>query len=96
MPHTEHYLLGKIIRTHGVKGDLIVFLDVDEPARYLKMKTVLVEMNGELKEYPVKKVSLQPRDKSAIIHLEGVEDMNAAELLLKYNLYQPASMLPKL
>ena len=96
MPHTEYYLLGKIIRTHGVKGDLIIFLDVDEPARYIKMKTLLIEMDSGLKEYNVKKVSLQPRDKSAIIHLEGVEDMNAAELLLKYNLFQPVSMLPKL
>ncbi len=96
MQYPNHYLLGKIIRTHGVRGDIIVFLDVDEPARYLKMKSVLVEIAGELKEYTVKKVSLQPRDKSAIIHLAGVDDMNAAELLLKYNLFQPLSMLPKM
>ena len=94
--YPDHYLVGKIIRTHGVKGDLIIFLDADEPARYLKMKTIFVEIQDELKSYKVKKVSLQSRDKSAIIHLEGVEDMNAAELLLKYNLYQPTTMLPEM
>lgn len=96
MQHPEHFLLGKILRTHGVKGDVIVFLDVDEPTRYKKMKSVLLELNDELVEYPVTKVNVIPNEKTAIIHLSGVEDMNSAELILKTNLFQPISKLPKL
>ena len=96
MQYPEHFLLGKILRTHGVKGDIIVFLDVDEPARYKKIKNVLLETNDELIEYTVTKVNLSPNEKTAIIHLSGVEDMNAAELILKTNLFQPISKLPQL
>lgn len=96
MQYPDHFLLGKILRTHGVKGDVIVFLDVDEPARYKKMKNVLLEINDDLVEYAVTKVNVIPNEKTAIIHLNGVEDMSTAELILKTNLFQPVSKLPKL
>ena len=96
MLYPEYFLLGKILRTHGVKGDIIVFMDVDEPARYKKMKSVFLEIDDKLIQYPVTKVSLVPNEKTAIIHLTGVEDMNAAEMILKTNLFQPIAMLPKL
>ncbi|MFI5219478.1 MAG: 16S rRNA processing protein RimM, partial [Bacteroidia bacterium] len=56
MNKEECYLAGKIIRTHGVKGDLQVFLDVDDPKRYKKMKSLLVEKDGGLISYDVTKV----------------------------------------
>ena len=96
MKYPDYYLLGKIFRTHGVKGDVLIFLDVDDPSRYKKMKSVFLELNDELKEYAVTKVNVSVGEKNAIIHLQGVEDMNAAEMILKTNLYQPLSMLPKL
>ena len=96
MEHQDYYLLGKIFRTHGVKGDVLIFLDVDDPSRYKKMKSIFLEMNDELKEYAIAKVNVSVGEKNAIIHLQGVDDMNAAELILKTNLYQPLSMLPKL
>ena len=79
-----------------LSGDVIIFLDVDDPSRYKKMKSVLLEVNDVLKEYVVTKVNVSSGEKTAIIHLHGVEDMNAAELILKTNLFQPLSMLPKL
>jgi len=94
--YPDYYLLGKILRTHGVKGDVVVFLDVDVPADYKKMKSVFLELDDTLKEYLVVKVNVSPNEKTAIIHLAGVEDMNEAELILKQNLYQPLSKLPKL
>lgn len=96
MKHPEYFYLGKIVRTHGVKGDVMVLLDTDSPGRYKKLKHVFIETAGRLKEYSISKVSLRESDLTATIHIGGIEDMNAAELLLKHELYLPLTELPEL
>lgn len=94
MKKEECYLLGKIIRTHGVKGDVMVFMDVDKPDRYKQLKTLWVEKNGELISFDVKKAAVHTN--IATIHLEGVDDMTTAENYLKCEVYLPLSLLPEL
>ena len=89
-----HYHLGFIMKTHGVKGDVVIALDSDDPARYKKIKKLWIENGNELQEYKVTKSSVVST--SAIVHLEGTESMNDAELLLKKQIYLPLSELPKL
>ena len=95
-PHPDHFLLGTIVRTHGVRGDVLAVLDTDSPGRYKAMKEVYVESGGVLKHYPVSKVSISAGQHTATLHLAGVEDMTAAETLLKHKLFLPLSSLPKL
>ncbi|MFI5220581.1 MAG: ribosome maturation factor RimM [Bacteroidia bacterium] len=94
MKKEECYLAGKIIRAHGVKGDLQVFLDVDDPKRYKKMKSLLVEKDGGLISYDVTKVSIL--NNIAIVHLAEIDTMTRAEELLKCDVYLPLSFLPEL
>lgn len=96
MNHPDYFLLGKILRTHGVKGDVVVFIDADDPMRYRKMKKLMIEINDELVQFNADRVSIKEGEQTAIIHIDGVNDMHAAEQLLKKNLYQPLSMLRKL
>ncbi len=97
MSHPEYFLLGKILRPHGVKGDVVVYLDSDSLSRYKKMKLIYVDVEGSLKEFDVSKViSIKEHEHTAVIHLVGVEDINAAEHYLKLDLYQPLTSLPKL
>lgn len=94
--HPDHFLLGTIVRTHGVRGDVLALLDTDSPGRYKSMKEVFVETGGVLKHYPVSKVSIATGQNTATLHLAGIDDMNAAETLLKHKLYLPLGSLPKL
>ena len=94
--HPDYYELGNVRRTHGVRGDVIVFLDTDEPQRYKKLQKVWVEKGEDLREFKVNKVSVQEKDKTAILHLEGIEDIPAAEELQWARLFLPLSSLPKL
>lgn len=94
--HPEHFLLGTLLRTHGVKGDFIAALDTDSPARYKKLSLVYLELEGVLKEYTVTRISVKEKERSATLHLEGIEDMTTAEHYLKCKLFLPLSLLPKL
>lgn len=92
----EHYQIGTIHRTHGVRGDMIMSLDTDSPTRYKTLKLIYLNLEGTLKEYDVTKITVREKEKSAVIHLNGIEDMTTAENYLKYDLYLPLSNLPKL
>lgn len=96
MSHPEYFLLGKIHKTHGVKGDFSISLDTDSPSRYKSLKLVYLEVGDTLKEYDVTKINVKEKERSAIIHLSGIEDMTTAENYLKFDLYLPLSSLPKL
>ena len=94
--YPDHFHFGYIVRTHGVKGDFIVALESDSPDRYKALKVVYLEIDEVLKEYNVTKISIKEKERSAYVHLQGIEDMTTAENYLKFQLYLPLSSLPKL
>jgi ribosomal 30S subunit maturation factor RimM len=49
MSHPDYFLLGKIHKTHGVKGDFSISLDTDSPSRYKSLKLVYLEVGDTLK-----------------------------------------------
>jgi 16S rRNA processing protein RimM len=94
--HPDHFQLGTLVRTHGVKGDFLALLDTDSPGRYKKLNVVYLEVDDVLKEYNVTKITVQERERTAKLHLQGIEDMTTAENYLKCRLFLPLSQLPKL
>jgi 16S rRNA processing protein RimM len=94
MQKEECFYLGKIVRTHGVKGDVMILLDADDPQRYKKIKSVYVETDGELTSFNIKQVSIQ--NDIAKVHIEGVDDMTKAEEFIRCEVYMPLTFLPKL
>ena len=42
------FQLGKITKPFGYKGEVVFFLDVDEPMDYAEMDSVFVEVGGKL------------------------------------------------
>ena len=94
MEHDGYYLLGSIYRTHGVKGNVIIRLDVDEPAAYKKLQAAFLELDGKLQPFKVTSTSIL--NDQFIAHFEGIEDMDTAESLIRVPVYLPMKELPKL
>lgn len=70
--------VGKIVNTHGIRGELKLQLWCDD-AEYLKQfKTLYFDENGCKS---VNLLSVRPHKNAAIIKLDGVNDMNSAEQL---------------
>ncbi|RYU79742.1 ribosome maturation factor RimM [Hymenobacter persicinus] len=92
------YQLGSIGKTHGLKGFVMAFLDVNDLDDYRKLKSVYLEMPtapGKLTEYAVEK--LQPHaDNRALLKLKGFDTIEAAEPLRNAKLYRPLTELPEL
>lgn len=92
------YLLGSIGKTHGLKGFVVAFLDVDDLDAYRKVKSVLLEMPtapGKLLPYDVERVQPQAENR-VLLKLKGIDRVEDAEPLRNAKLYRPLQELPQL
>jgi 16S rRNA processing protein RimM len=90
------YLLGFVIKPHGLKGEVVVQLDVDFPEYYKELESVFISKNQEkiLIPFFIEKINLHPQ--KAQIKLEEVDTLEQAEALVGNEIYLPLSFLPSL
>ena len=94
MTKEECYELGRIIKPHGLKGELQIMLDVDYPEDYEEMDSVFVEQKGELVPYFIESIKIRPN--MVIVKFEGVENSETALKLKNAMLYLPEDQLDDL
>lgn len=76
---------GKIVNTHGVKGELKVVPWADDPSVFQNFKTVTIDNTP----YSVRSVRYQGQN--VLLKLEGILDMTAAERLKNKIIYAKRS-----
>jgi 16S rRNA processing protein RimM len=93
MKKEDCFYLGIITKPFGYKGELVIYLDVDDPTQYEELPTVLVDMGIGLVPFFIEKLSL--KNNNATIRLQDVSP-EMASTLIKKELYLPLNLLPKL
>jgi 16S rRNA processing protein RimM len=94
MTKDDCYEVGYIVKTHGLKGEVGVHLDVDNPSDYADLDGLLIEKNGELIPHFIEKIRINV-DK-AIIKFEGINKIEEAEPLVRKTLYLSLDQLDEL
>lgn len=87
------FVIGKIVKPQGIKGEVKVAIISSFPDRFLKLKTVFLEKPVG-KELAVEKVRV--KDTTAYVKFAGVNTRNDAELLRNRELFVPESDLHEL
>ncbi|MGL2965120.1 ribosome maturation factor RimM [Flavobacterium sp. XGLA_31] len=95
MRKEDCFYLGKIAKKFSFKGDLLIYLDTDEPELYENMESVFVEFNKDLIPFFIENCSLHKND-FLRVHFEDVDSEEEADKLIGCDIYLPLSMLPKL
>ncbi len=95
MRKEECFYLGKVAKKFSFKGELLVYLDTDEPELYEDMESVFVEFNNNLVPFFIEQSSLHKND-FLRVKFEDVNTEAEAEDLLNCPIYLPLTMLPKL
>ena len=90
---TDCFYLGNITKPFGYKGEVDIFLDVDEPKNYAKLDAVFVELKGQLIPYFIEHIRL--KNNHAVVQFQDVNTDNV-HLLIGAKLYLPLAALPKL
>lgn len=94
MQKEDCYYLGKITKTHGFKGNLIVHLETDEPELYKNLESVFIETNGML--VPFFFEFAQPYSQGKLLVKFEDTTPEEAERLINRPLYLPLETLPEL
>ncbi|MBS5315811.1 MAG: 16S rRNA processing protein RimM [Clostridiales bacterium] len=74
----QMFTIGKIVNTHGVKGEVRVLPSTDDVKRFGKLKEVKVE-NRTMTTYEIETVRYHKN--FVLLKFKGIDTMNAAELL---------------
>ncbi|MBK0401937.1 16S rRNA processing protein RimM [Adhaeribacter sp. BT258] len=87
--------LGYIVKTHGVKGQVVALFDVDYPEDYEELESVFLLMAGKLVPFFIERIEPQAGGKF-ILKFEDLNTIAEAEKLKSTTLYLPLSELPEL
>lgn len=88
------FQLGYIIKSHGLNGEVSVFLDTDEPFAYQELESIFVEQDQRLIPFFV--TSLKIQKNKAVVAFEGVNNIDRANELKGARLWLPLEFLPPL
>jgi 16S rRNA processing protein RimM len=88
-------LIGRIARTHGIRGDLLVNPETDFPdERFVEGRVLQLEMPG--RSEPVTIESVRFHQGRPLVTFAGVDTMEAAEALIGAELKVPEAEIPRL
>lgn len=94
MQKSECFALGKITKTHALKGEVIIYLDVDQPESYQNLEAVFLDIKGQLVPYIIEEI--QVKGKKSIVKFEDISSIEEAESIVNTDAYLPLSALPEL
>jgi len=95
MNKDDFYYLGKILKTHGNKGQVLVHLDVDDPDDYNKLESVYLDLQGERIPFFILSLELK-HNRKAVVQFQDFNTLEDAESLQGLEMYLPATELPAL
>ncbi|MFY0651051.1 MAG: 16S rRNA processing protein RimM [Cyclobacteriaceae bacterium] len=88
------YQLGYVTKTHGLKGELQIFLDVDFPEQYKNLESMFVLRNNALVPFFLEYIQINGN--KALLKIDEINDIEEARPLISSEVYLPLSFLPEL
>lgn len=95
MQKKDCFYLGKVVRKHSFKGEVVIKLDTDEPELYQNMDAVFLEAGNNFIPFFIEKSLLQ-KGNQLRVQFEGFTTEEDADSIMKCGVYLPLTLLPKL
>jgi 16S rRNA processing protein RimM len=93
----ERVAVGRVVRPHGVRGEVVVAVLSDVPGRLAAGRTVLIVPDGAPETPPRAAViaSSRPQKSGLLVRFEGIDDRDRAEELRGASLEVERSQVPE-
>ncbi|MDD4603994.1 MAG: ribosome maturation factor RimM [Bacteroidales bacterium] len=93
MNKDDFYYLGKVLKTYGNKGQLLVQMEVDNPENYLDLESVYIDTHGERIPFFLTSLELK-HHRRAIFQFQDINSVEDAEVFSGLEMYLPVTQLP--
>ncbi len=94
MTKEDCYELGRITKAHGLKGEVQMLFEVDDPFEYEELDSVLVEVKGQLIPFFIENINIQSN--RIITKFEDINTIEKAMPLVGAKLWLTLDNLPDL
>ena len=88
----ECFYIGYITKTKGLKGEVQLFFEYEEPEK-LSLNSIFAEINGKLIPYFVSKYKLN-NNQTGYFYFDDVDTIEKAEKLVRKKIYLPLNLKP--
>jgi len=88
------YQLGYVTKTHGLKGEIQIFLDVDVPEEYKNLESMFVLRSNSLVPFFLEHIHINGN--KALVKIDEIDHVDDAKDLVSAEIYLPLSFLPEL
>ena len=95
MRKEDCFYLGKIAKKFSFKGEVLIYLDTDEPELYENMESVFVDFNINLVPFFIENSNLHKKE-FLRVQFEDINNEEEADRIVGCEVYLPLTMLPKL
>ncbi len=95
MTSDQCFNLGYVVKAIGLKGEISVYLDTDNPENYKELESVYVEINKQPVLFFIDEISIRQKN-IAVLKLKNVNRIEEAEKLKGCTLLLPLNTLPDL
>lgn len=93
MDYKESFKIGYITKTRGLKGEIQLFFEYEEP-ELLELDLIFIEINKQLVPFFVSSYKLQSNN-TGYFYLEDVDHIDKTQELLRKNVFLPNSKMPE-
>ena len=95
MRKDDCFYVGKIVRKHSFRGEVVAKLDTDEPELYKNLESIFIALGNDLVPFFIEESLLQ-KGNQLRIRFEDVSSEADADAIMGLGLYLPLEFLPKL
>jgi 16S rRNA processing protein RimM len=92
MTHDEAFYIGYITKTKGLKGEVQLYFEYDEPG-LLDLDVVFADISGKMVPFFVSVYKMQPNN-TCNIYFDDIDHIDKAQPLLRKKIYLPLSKMP--
>ncbi len=93
MDKCDCYRVGRIVKSFGYKGTLILFFDKDQAQTYRVLPSIFVDIEGELVPFFLEDFQVRD-DQTALVKFDDIASDDQAKKLVNGDLYLPLGTLP--
>ncbi len=94
MQKEQCFELGTIQKAKGLAGELVLFLDVDDPTNYEDLGVILIDNKAQLIPHFITQIRVQ--GERAYLFLEGIDHIDKTPDFVGCKVYLPLDRLPQL